>query len=166
MAETVDKAAYTVYLHLYANFKKKYNPGKYKPGFAELLAITISNELFSKPPEDFAEEEFLRSQTLIIKEELAQVNGDNNICRIVSHAAHIMNMMSYASSKSKDPEEVFKRFKYASVSPQKLMNLGIDISQYIPRETSLALLTKMFIEMTDEFYDHAEIKAKEEQIPV
>jgi|GEM_PF-5692025 len=148
--KVVDKAAYAVYLHLIVIYLDKYRDKN--PDFSDSLAFAVCNVLFAKKPDNDADNNFLKSNDILIQQELEAIHHDKEVSQIVTLAVHLVNMVKYLPSKSNNPNEKFESFKYSFPPLSQLEKLKINTSLYTPRNRSIPVLYKNYEKIVNNFY--------------
>jgi len=90
MLEGVQMVKRGLYLRLLYRLELKYETEK-----AKFLAAAIINTLFSDSPSTKKAEAFLESNRNLIKQEISDLQADNQICNVVTQAARVKGIISH-----------------------------------------------------------------------
>ena len=79
LGESVDKIAFAVYVFLSREYEQLYDKE-----YAKLLAVAVSNELFSRPPGNAKGEDFLRHNKDVVAKQTGSVKNFEGIRKTIA----------------------------------------------------------------------------------
>lgn len=111
---------FSIYIYLSPKYISSYGDN-----YGNLLATSISNELFSLPPSKKIGKKFLKENRDTILKEIRDLKYDDHFCDLISKAINIYVVVNYKPINSNDPELLLLSHEKAQKPIQKLKELGL-----------------------------------------